>query len=257
MAWLLCLPRTCCFEPLVGAGCVVLSGGTELPVETLATSGADGATDLLTKPHQQPVYLRPLVLGQPGLEADPGLLWSLHDLGVSPAQPRHNPVDMSVHPNTGLTAPGNVHGQVRHLGTDSWQFAETLDTVRDVIIVIVVENLTRLLNIFGFVSPKTNGVNELFQSFSLCFEDVLDCEAVLPEPHHGGVVDLVLGLAGEHQADQALEPPDRGRGLHVMSPLAAHRVHRGVCILPHLLNVRIHLGPVLRGVIAFISNFNG
>ena len=91
-ARLFCFLRTSCLQPLAGAVLIVLASGAELPVEALTTPGTDRGAHLLTKPHQKPVDLRPLVFREPGLEADSSLLRSLDDIRVSPTKPCHDPV---------------------------------------------------------------------------------------------------------------------------------------------------------------------
>jgi len=126
------------------------SDRTDLVVEASGAFGSDGKAVLLAEPHQQPVDLCPLGLGQPAFQGFAGLLGGLgpptpFDPAPCPTQPVADSVHMSVHANSALFLPGNVHAQMSHLWTHSWQFAETLDRIWNVASIVSLQNRSRLL----------------------------------------------------------------------------------------------------------------
>jgi len=106
--------------------------GTKLIVEASGAVRPDRQAGLLPKPHQQPVDLCPLGLGQPSFQGLPGFL---RGLSLGPAQSVADPVNVGVHSDPALFFPSDVHANVGHFWTDPGQFAQPFHIVWDVAVI--------------------------------------------------------------------------------------------------------------------------
>ena len=177
---------------------------------TVAAPPPHGQTHRLTQADQHLVDLMPAILRQPSLQRQSGLLGIL---GLMPAPQVRDAVHVHVDADALVDAPRCRQAEIPHLGPHAGKGHEAFNRVRDVGVVLLLENGRRLLDILRLVVVEADLPDQMVEVCGIAVDHVLDREhrlVVLDRPPCRKVsLDALLTAASQERVPCAVaaSPP--------------------------------------------------
>ena len=87
-------------------------------------------------------------------------------------------VDVYIDTNAFVTTPCSAHTQIGHLGADAGQRNKALNSIRDVAVEFIAQNLSHGFYVFGFIIVEADFTNKFVKSCGRDLEERIESEAL-------------------------------------------------------------------------------